>query len=563
MNRSFRKFRVTIVFGAILCLIGVALTLSTFIAGSRQNNSKPAKIDSNDAGAPNASNVANWLNSALDMLQPERLGISSEVNTAVALLNDWDSASSTDEIVHNDQLIVEKLLSAAQMKRVSFDRFVARDGRHIRNCLWYRMVVDFVVGSADNDLDRAVDLFYYCVRSIDLIKSEDNRIPLSLFTISMLGKGTAEDRAWLFSNLLRQLQIDSVILRPAENSGIGVTRQPSANWLVGVLLDDHVYLFDMRIGLPIPTDWDQPNTPLVRRPATLAEVRANDQLLRQLDLNSGQSYPLHSEALNNVKVELVGNTSLWASRMQRLQTSLSGARSAIIHDGLGCSQFGLFARIASFGSDKWKKDDIEVWPYPEERIEGRENLDKLKQQQLILRQRSFDVPVPITGIDQGTETLLFGTEQRLHRKARTLQLVGNFSAAIRGYLSIRLWERLPPMPPDIPVPQEVIHVIGQKVPPWIQQMHRSAAEEAFVWMGCCQFEKGDFVAAASTFRNFLQRYDTRPWVSMVRYLYAICLVETDKLSAAIEALEEFANNEVQHDGYELLIRRWKQLQKTQ
>mgnify|MGYP006139001975 CR=1 FL=1 len=37
-----------------------------------------------------------------------------------------------------------------------------------------------------------------------------------------------------------------------------------------------------------------------------------------------------------------------------------------------------------------------------------------------------------------------------------------------------------------------------------------AEEDAFFWTGICQYEGGDFDAAASTFRDYLARYPRRP-----------------------------------------------------
>ena len=464
-------------------LFGVASCGQDSSSNSKNGEQRPeAKSDE--------SQLEQRMDNILDMLQPDRLGISSDRDNAIASLNDsvqTDSQSTqSDGSPDGKELpLLSRLLSTDELARVNDVRFHGRDAEHIRNCRWYNNAAKFTTASASNDLDRIVDLFDYVVRNVDLIADESDAIPLEPFALFMLGRGTAEDRAWLFANLLRQLRFDAVILSPA-NTDKSDAKQ-SSHWLVGVLLEGKVYLFDPWLGLPIPIDSEAPQSALMRRPATLAEVLENDVLLSQLDLDSEHAYPLRSDDLKNPVVQMIGNTSFWSSKMRKVQTLLSGKRAFVVHDGLqddGPSK-GLFSRIVKAGAEHWNDKSIAVWSYPETRIEAYEQLNSAQQRRLSDQRFSFNAPVPIRAIDPNTLEIEYGQPQRRHLKTRTNQLIGDFSTAITSYLAIRLWERFPPAPKEILIPEQLLPQLAATIPPEVLRMHGTAAEEAFFWLGVC------------------------------------------------------------------------------
>ncbi len=61
---------------------------------------------------------------------------------------------------------------------------------------------------------RVVGLFDLANRIVALAGKNEPIIPQNLHDITVIGKGTAEDRAWVFAELLRQAGIDAVILKP-------------------------------------------------------------------------------------------------------------------------------------------------------------------------------------------------------------------------------------------------------------------------------------------------------------------------------------------------------------
>ena len=88
--------------------------------------------------------------------------------------------------------------------------------------------------------------------------------------------------------------------------------EPATRWLVGALVGKQVYLFDPTLGWPIPTREDKGQSPKIESAATLAEVLADDGLLRKLDVSADKPYPLHSADLKSCRVEIITSSCYWS-----------------------------------------------------------------------------------------------------------------------------------------------------------------------------------------------------------------------------------------------------------
>ena len=98
----------------------------------------------------------------------------------------------------------------------------------------------------------------------------------------LLGRGDYLEKSKLFIEGLRVQGIDSVMLGVNESTSIDDLEASWQPWVVAVLLGDEYYLFDFRLGLPIP---GQINGSI----ATLKQVRSNPELLTGLDLTIEES----------------------------------------------------------------------------------------------------------------------------------------------------------------------------------------------------------------------------------------------------------------------------------
>ncbi len=172
------------------------------------------------------------------------------------------------------------------------------DAWFLQESVWLRDISRAARGDQFEDLDVAQRLFDWTVRNIQLEPDADpSAQPLQrrAFEILLNGRGQARDRAWVFTLLARQQGLD-VVLLGFEAYG----DKPARLWLPALLSGDHLYLFDCRLGLPIPG-------PEGKGVATLAQVVADPELLRRLDLDEAHSYPVTADDLQHVVAFVEGS----------------------------------------------------------------------------------------------------------------------------------------------------------------------------------------------------------------------------------------------------------------
>jgi len=368
--------------------------------------------------------------------------------------------------------------------------------------------------------------------------------PNSLYSAASFGTGTAEDRAWLFAAILKQMRIDALILRP-RNPAAGADEKTNAKrWLVGVPLDGQIYLFDTRLGTPVPAADDNVEAITVRKPATLEAVRQHDELLRALDLPDGRTYPLNAGDFQELVVEVVGDTSYWVPRMSRLQAALAGENSVIIYDPLEDQNGhpGALRRAAEAGKGFWDQAAVTVWPYPEQSIERFDGRSGEQADNFRIIMLPFQSPFRF----QQTEKGMLPVPMSEHQKGRILQLIGDFDNAIIQYNNSL-------------IEQDQRHIPG--VPQLHQIAHIVAADNATIWTAVSHIDEGDPAAALNTLRKYKRRHqgsnETAPWMNLCHALIAQIHAGRGEFDQAVKELDAITPTSPEKDRFDLLALRWK------
>jgi hypothetical protein len=340
-----------------------------------------------------------------------------------------------------------------------------------------------------------------------------------------LGRGSSEDRAWVCSEILKQLRLDSIVLRPKS-----AKKTSGENWLFGVLVEGQVYLFDMRLGLPVATSADKGDTSI----ATLAEIVSHPEWLEQMAGN--EPYRLTIDDLRELTVYLVTNANFWCRRMHNLEQALPPSDVCVLYDPLTDEEgrIGQMNRVAKFGG--WPVESLKPWSYP--RLQAMELRspaeEKLQEWQRLTL--PFSVPIPVKFDDKGKPTV--GVPERKMQKFRSDQLLGKFADATSKYLRIRHLE-VEPNPADI------------------DRINRVASEDAFYWTSICKFEMGEFGTAVELLTDYLKKYDRKGrWYFPARSLLAQCYAKLDQLPKAISTLERSSSDDPYRQSNAVRMKHW-------
>jgi len=244
--------------------------------------------------------------------------------------------------------------------------FSRYDALALREAMWLREVSIWARGDDIDELVRAQRLFDWTVRNIQLesvapgagraaeLGSEfPGRIPQFPWETLLFGRGTALDRAWVYILLARQQGLDAVLLGLADPADTtGKAPQP---WVVAVLIEQELYLFDPELGLPIPAPdrasswWSKrlaapsarplPASASVKRdksgqlaiqPATLAEVVGDAGLLRQMDADAAHPYRVKAADLQHVVALVEASPAYLSMRMNLVGARLVGEQTIVL-----------------------------------------------------------------------------------------------------------------------------------------------------------------------------------------------------------------------------------------
>lgn len=326
------------------------------------------------------------LNNAMDNLRRlEEFASGEMLQQIIGQLNQWAQAQKPPADWRLDPLVATLPPAAAELPAVKgLDqlRFPLSDASVLQEIVWLHAVSGWARGEKLDELDRAKRLFDWTVRNIQLEIIPDDqagqRVGQMPWETLLLGRGTWEERAWVFILLARQQHLDAALLvagAPDDPQG-----QPARLWL-GVLSDRKIYLFDPELGLPIPAPDGirlQAAGPLDIQPATLAQVADDDALLRRLDLDQGRPYPVSSADLGRVVALIEASPVYLSRRMKLIESRLKGKQRKMV-----------LTTDATAEAERWKAAagiaDAQLWMLPYRTLYEHTQLSPQQAEQRVAR----------------------------------------------------------------------------------------------------------------------------------------------------------------------------------
>lgn len=555
-----------------LCVASFAFFLSLCLATAGCSGSREATESTESAGTPDsqtetaAERCRKKLAAAIRRLDPETVALQEDPERSINGLNAWISSCAKDEVAAIE-LSEATLAMVGDSARATAGRYTANDGAYIRDCIVLRNLTEAISehsgasleeGETHADSNRIVAVFEWIVRHVSLISPTENRPPLALFDILLTGRGTPEDRAWIFGEALRQMQIDAVIISSQQEAVEGDSLN-SANWLVAVFLETTSIVFDAATGIPITKEQSEDAT--------------ENSFLSVSDLAQHDRW-------KSPGVQLIAQTSAFAPRMLVLQEQLAAEDSAILFEELtgGVSKIApLVDRIKEAGNGLWTAEQIALWPYPEQQVIASNSVDQKQKKDVKQMMRAFQAPferkdfapenaeelttVPEELTDTERQTYvqqrlmqsfermmessdeLFGKPSNGLLKARVSQIQGmTDTGVIQQLQQVRIASMQDAL--RIRVPQAIQEqngyppIMSIPFPELIREVNQSSTGDSLYWTALCQMDREEYGTAIITLLNYRRQYPEGKWKYSTLINQALSLLQQERVQDATEILKE-------------------------
>lgn len=539
-------------------------------------------IDTSTSAKENvADECRRKLNSLIGRMRPDAMATQTRRESIANSLNSWMSACVSAE---DRSLTLSNanaaMLSAGVQRAAGQSRFTESDVNYIRDCLLLSRLTESLWKQADeqsggqvsSDLARVQQLFQHVIRNISPLQTDASRVPLGLYEVMLTGKGSVDDRVWIFAEALRQRQLDSVLLK-ASTPGDPMASNPvdAADLLVLVIVDQKAYLFDPVRGTAVPKAGD--SSMVVADPADMSLIAEN-------------------ERWKTATPFIVANPSAYAPRMFLLQQRMDAQDAATLYEELagGSSEIQpLVERLSSIPGAIWRTDSFRIWDVPEQQTAAAAALSEQQKEQYTLLMRPLDSPFERESIsvgdaldDPGINQEELTEEEKLQRRilaleerwsrvgassdelfgkpskrllhTRVAQISGSSDVEmIQDFQQIRQASMQTVIEVEVPIDGKRVGKIVIPLPQLINSVQQSALGDTLYWTSMLQLSRNDFGAAIASLRNYRLQYPEGASVFPSMMNEAAAHIALRKLEAAIEVLRQA---DVEQNPERLCARWW-------
>jgi TolA-binding protein len=464
-----------------------------------------------------------------------------------------------------------------------FDR--AYDGSFLLEVALMRDVQNHINPEKLDDLSKAKAIFDWTIRNIQAEQPpgtdatpQDQWMALHTALETLYyGRGTPQQRAWVFALLARQAGLDVVLL------GVPDTRNPDQPrfWAAALVnegkashddvqhadspkpVKQDLYLFDPAYGLPIPG-------PGGKGIATLTEAAADDAVLRQMDVPGDRIYPRKASDLKEVVVMLEASPGYLEPRMKAVEGQLTGSDRMF----LSANPAALTEKVRGLKN----VGQVKLWSFPYETLSARGSIPPPIQRAAFLEQVPFTIPaLP----EQKSKQQSDDSNQRTRlirslRLGRLLQLRGMFGSSDSQRPTSQQGLQLTEIEEhgakyfllrSLPTQEELAEnarmqrdqpeiAKGVALAKELFEARQQERDDAAYWLGLIAFELQAYQTAAQYFGPMtLDAYPDGPWTNGARYNLARSLEAQGKLAEAIKLYE--ADKTPQRYGNRLRAERLK------
>ena len=523
-------------FVRFVCLLSV-LCFVTGCGSRRVSTSNSTQADKKEATSEDV------LASAIYQLRPQNFGFNASTDKPVSLLNSW-RFKRAEEGQFSDQAESIKApadwVASSELERLAQSKFDLQDSFYVRDSILYHAISGHVADRGRDEIQQVGRIIDFVCRNVVFWRDDQTPLPMTPYLALEFGRGTAEDRASVCAEILRQLKVDTVIVRAKSDA-----KESTDKWLFGVVIAGKIYLYDLTLGVPVANGATYDGAPAV----SLDQLIQHPEFLELMVADS--SYRLTIDELKDPEIYVAFNSNALCRRMQSLEQALPTTDACRLYDPLmdDTGKSGSIERIAAAAGRS--PDQLKPWNYPQRQFELMSHIGESPEisQQLQNLGTPLQVPIPFQ-VDKRAENaanpnekkepkFIFGTPERKLERIRIDHLLGKFTEVTQRYLGIR-------------------HLEVEPNPPQLEQINRLAADDAFFWVSICKMETEDYQGASDLFASYLKKYDRKgKWYFAARTLLARSQAKLGQTDDAIRTLERKSSDDPNREENALRLKRWK------
>ena len=455
-------------------------------------------------------------------------------------LNQWSHAASAANPKGTGEWQVDPLFAAlpARLREgvtpeslgsAVFD--ATTDVTALRDQRWLADIAASARGDAVEDVDIAVNLFRWTVRSLALV-SDPPMVPSDAAPgsrwflpgeILLSGRASPAQRSWIFLELLRHAGLDGVMLATGAPDRGGVRA-----WIPALISGGEAWLFEPTYGMPIAG-------PGGTGIATARQAAADPSILERLSFPE-RRYPVQAADIAGLSVLVAADPWSLSRRMKAVEAQLVGARATELSldaSGLGRRAMQALEAVEPAATEAAR---IALWEFPWE-VVARRRADPARVRAAVGR----ELAVMSVTLAQSTGGDRDGGRRgpRLVRPlyaARLREFRGQWDGpegAKVSYLAAR------------PGRQAIAEAVAQ-VPPQqadgLKRLFEQMKEDATYWLGTLTLAEGEYETAVDYLgRMTLESSPDSRWADAARVSLARACVALDRPEQAAKLLREDAS----------------------
>ncbi len=561
-----KRIGVVFCFGLLLCFAGCR-------PGEKGETSSPEDEQSSArAELVRKRRCSEDFEAIYKILRPSKKTMNTELQSALSLLNQWleSCAVFSGQKLTSESPALQGVLTDKQIEHLNDPAATMLDALYLRDQLLMREMMEQIVKGAPTDVEKVRKLFAFTQRNItrdpllidprlyryfqtnfpEQVPQEElskASVPRSLLDIALAGRGSDEDLSWVFVSLIRQLNLDAIMVSPGQNGEAANQPLPP---LILVPIMKEVLVFCPAAGLEFT-----PSAAADKSTWSAEELAQNfSQVFDAISAEiSGEPTVVDSLKKSDWKqatVMLPYCLLRISPRSEAMQMELAGKMACEVFSDLQTRDDipGLLERTSGLTGRLFPGRTVRFWKYPYEMYESvagaSESADQLRQ--LYLATINKTVQSIRTSVDQRDNRTIRKTQVRRMLLSRIDQLSGNESEAISAYMRLQLQRGVQGADASSEVQKENL-------------LRALQSEDARYWSALCQFEKGDYRAAGNTLINYLKRYPEGRWQQSALELLAEAQARQKEFSSAVEVFGQVKLPRPRRARQLLKLNRWKRL----